>query len=962
MPRSLPVLFLLIASPLLAAEPVRKLVLVEGKFGKALDAKATPTSVAGHERYRKPPFTIECWAKLSGKDHFNVLVASDPKNSARHWELYTYAGSGNLSAYFPGYEPAEVRSTHNVADGKWHFLVMTFDGTTVTLFADGKQVARQEIKPRGGLKPVEGPLTFGQANAPDHHVGCDGLIDNVRISDVVREVTGVPAKELPHDEHTVGQWRFDAEEGLVVGPGWTPPPVLGGLAEPWEKFTDADWIDPRFRRTDTGPFLGATFEYPAPKGKARAFKGLAVRVGAQGEAAVIFDRNQLRLAAGWNGGYLNHSDRRFGLLNTPTPAGNMVTSTSGQPGWACPLEALDAPLGPATAPLPRGWAHYQGLYRHGKRTVIAYTVGNAEVLESPWVENDNGLSLITRTLEVGRTEIPLGMLAAEFSGPVKEATVGGQKLFAVRLGGTWHVLGFTGDAIPKVQGNRVWLGLAPSNKPLRLKLFLGTTTTETLDDVAKLIKASPPPDDVRGWMKPGPALWKETLVTRGEVAADDGQPFVIDTLTVPYDNPYKALFFITALDFLPDGTIAVCTAHGDVWLVRGADAKLEKLTWKRFATGLYQPLGLKVVDGKIVVLERGQLTRLHDTNNDGEADFYENLNNDWHCAGGEHSYDTCLETDPQGNFYFFKTGDHETLHGGCLMRVSNDGKTSEVFASGFRHPIGLGMSPAGVLSGADQEGNWMPATRIDLYQKGGFYGDLRTHHRATPPKTYDPPLLWLPREADNSAGGQVWVPEGTWSPLAGKMLHLSYGRCRMLLVLPQKLGEVMQAGAVDCGLTFLSGVKSGRFGPDGHLYVVGLNGWQTAARRDGCLQRVCFTGKPVRLPTSLAVHKDGVRLGFAEPLDRTSAEDAAAWKVEQWNYRWSADYGSRHWSVAEPDKEAHDPLPVTSAQLTEDGKSVFLKVNGLRPVMQMQITYALKSADGAKVTGKVFNTIHALEK
>jgi hypothetical protein len=178
------------------------------------------------------------------------------------------------------------------------------------------------------------------------------------------------------------------------------------------------------------------------------------------------------------------------------------------------------------------------------------------------------------------------------------------------------------------------------------------------------------------------------------------------------------------------------------------------------------------------------------------------------------------------------------------MRVSKDGKTSEVFATGFRHPIGLGMSPSGLLSGGDQEGNWMPATRIDLYKKGGFYGDMRAHHRAIPPKTYDEPLCWLPRQFDNSAGGQVWVPEGKWGPLSGRMLHLSFGKCRMSLVMPQKVGDVMQAGAVDLGLQFLAGVKCGQFHPkDGHLYLVGLQGWQTAAVKDGCLQRVRYTGK-----------------------------------------------------------------------------------------------------------------------
>ena len=122
-----------------------------------------------------------------------------------------------------------------------------------------------------------------------------------------------------------------------------------------------------------------------------------------------------------------------------------------------------------------------------------------------------------------------------------------------------------------------------------------------------------------------------------------------------------------------------------------------------------------------------------------------------------------------------------------------------------------------------------------------------------PPKIYDEPLLWLPKEADNSAGGQVWVPKDQWGALGGKMLHLSYGRCKAYAILPD--GDKFQAGAVDLGLTFLSGSARARFNPiDKHLYVVGLNGWQTAAKKDGCLQRVRYTGKPYPFPIAFRVH------------------------------------------------------------------------------------------------------------
>src|SRR5262249_24886759 len=138
--------------------------------------------------------------------------------------------------------------------------------------------------------------------------------------------------------------------------------------------------------------------------------------------------------------------------------------------------------------------------------------------------------------------------------------------------------------------------------------------------IRTLAKRRAPPG-LAAWTKGGPARWTAPIVTRGELADGErmregasetkgganakpqatvkangkGQAVgtashVVDTLTVPYANPHNALFFLTGVDFLPSGDIAVCTAHGDVWLVKGADAKLEKLTWKRFATGLYQPL------------------------------------------------------------------------------------------------------------------------------------------------------------------------------------------------------------------------------------------------------------------------------------------------------------------------------------------------------------------------------------
>lgn len=946
----------------IAQEPARPgaaLSLAEGKFGKALDARIAGAVIDGNARFRQPPITVECWAKLLGKSGYNLLVASDGKSSVLHWEIFSRPDTGEFAAYLPGMQPAEIHSGVDICDGQWHYLAMNFDGASIRLFVDGKEALQRRLEKKTTLQPIPGPLTigmvlFGKDNSD--HLGCNGLIDEVRVSQALRKIDGVPTAPLPHDPSTIALWRFNEDE--QVDPAWTPRPSASA-AFAWQKETDKDWIDPRFQAMDTGPFLNATIAYPSWLGESLALRGTAIRIGDKGEAAVLFDRGQLRLAAGWTGDFLEHKSRRFGLLNTPKPAGRIHFATNRGPGWADAAGDWSAPSD--TLPLPEDWGRFRGLYLHGKRVVLAYTVGKSQILESPWLEGRQ-TPVFSRTLEIAPALNPLHMLVCEL--PIAGGTVADVGVGAPVAQVTWNgqttavALIAKGTAAKLETGNKsITVAIAPHAHAVSCKLLIWSGDAKDLPRFIAEVKESLPPESLQAAIKPGPQHWQE-LITRGEVSPNNAA-YVIDTITVPYENPYKALMFLTGVDFLPRGEVAVCSAHGDVWLVNGVDEKLEHIGWQRFATGLYQPLGLKVVAGKIHVLERGQLTRLHDLNDDGEADFYENLNSDWHVAGGEHSFDTCLETDPQGNFYFFNTGDAETPTGGCLLRVSADGRKRDIFATGFRHPIGLSVSPTGIVTGADQQGNWMPATRIDQYREGGFYGDMRTHQRKVPPKTYDLPICWLPQQMDNSAGGQVWTPADKFGPLSGQLLHFSYGRGRLLPILRQEVDGVVQGGAFDLGLQFLSGAARGRFRPqDDHLYLVGLDGWQTAALRDGCLQRVRYTGKRTLLPTALTVSRDAIALRFSEPLDQKTAADKNRYHIEQWNYRWSADYGSKNWSVRDPKTVGQDEVTIASAQLQPDGRTVVLQVPGLTPVMQMRIDYRVKTADTADTAGTIYNTIH----
>jgi hypothetical protein len=747
-------------------------------------------------------------------------------------------------------------------------------------------------------------------------------------------------------------------------PDWTPRPATGP-AEPWEKATEPDWVDGRFREMDTGETFHATCRYPLLTGKNQPFvyKGLAVRLGEDGKAGVLFDRGQLAMVAGWQGGYLRHTDRRYGLMNTPTPVGGVVWSTVPGPGWASPAGAWQTPT--LTRPLASTWGRFDGTYRHGRHVVLKYRVGTTQVLESPTIDHQSRHApVLIRIMEIGAHDIPMKLHLADVpaDGERLDLPVGCPAV-AVRTSASTYAFAAVGATAENVTltvnaAGRVEAVLAPSDKSQRIQWFHVAATREELAGFVEQVNAAGPAPDLTAWTKPGPTRWP-TLTTQGEMGAGPG-PFAIDTFTIPYENPFKALFFVTGVDFLPTGAIAVCTVHGDVWLVR-ADADLKEVKWQRYATGLYHPIGLKVIEGKVYVLERGQLTRLHDDDGDGTADFYENVCNDWDTGPGEHSYDTGLETDPEGNFYFFKTGDTNLPTGGTLLKVARDGGKVEVFCTGFRHPIGLGMSPTGIVSGADQEGNWMPATRIDQYRLGGFYGDMRGHHRPQPPKTFDGPWCWLPREADNSAGGQVWVPPNTWGPLAGRCLHFSYGRCKIFLMFQQEVDGVVQGGALDLGLLFLSGGMRGRFHPtEGHLYAVGLYGWQTAARKDGCLQRVRYLGTPIDLPLEVSALPDGLRLTFSQSLDRATAENTDRYRVDRWNYRWSGEYGSPRFSITEPKRIGQDRLIVQNATLQPDGRTVVVKLADMRPAMQMATGFNLLTSDQRPLRGIIYHTIHKL--
>ena len=751
-----------------------------------------------------------------------------------------------------------------------------------------------------------------------------------------------------------------------------------------------------------GPIFSGTIRGPKSN-DAIAMKGIVVTVGPEKNGYICYDTDLMRVSMGWSGEFLEFGNTQVQIAWPPPPQvkGNPIFSNKVEPGWARGDSFTD-PRDDGMGPLPRDWIHYTGLYQNGNAVVFSYSVGKIRVLEMPGMENGN---LFTRSFEVEPSNESMTVaicaidsapdsgdkLVTEHSGSTSYTVVGKNQKTAVGM------VGESGNLEFSTGTDQLVLKVAPHSKAIQFKVGIAAVSTEqSSSNLGESFSKLDPAPDLKKLCHGGTPLWKELAVTEGNIG-NAKEPYVVDTITEPTDNPYHAKTFFSGFDFFKDGRAAICTFHGDVWIVSGIDEKMQKLEWKRYATGLFQPLGVKIVDETVYVLGRDQITRLHDLNHDGEADYYENFNNDTEVTSNYHEFALDLQTDREGNFYFVKGSPWEpsvtSRSQGCLFKISKDGSKSEIIATGFRAPNGMAVGPRDEITVSDNQGHWMPASKLNWIEKGGFYGMTPAAHRelklwrdgtnfvvnpsdpkarakygfkgwdagSPQPEGYDEPICWLPMNMDNSSGGQVWAESGKWGPLDGKLLFMSYGKCTLFEVMLDEVDHTRQAAMVQFPFKFTSGVMRGRVNPkDGQVYLCGLKGWQTSATHDGGFYRVRYTGAAVHMPDAFHASQQGVQIGFTCALNPKTATDPGSYSVERWNYKWTGAYGSPEYSVDKANQRQHDKLDVTSARLSPDKKTVFLEIANMMPSDQIKVSMSLDAADGADVTTDIYGTVHKL--
>lgn len=505
------------------------------------------------------------------------------------------------------------------------------------------------------------------------------------------------------------------------------------------------------------------------------------------------------------------------------------------------------------------------------------------------------------------------------------------------------------------------LEIPAGDQPMTIPVVYGFTDQPLNADRVKEICQTLPEANFDLWTGGGSASWPTVLETTIQEFQKAGG-LIQDKVLLPVQNPWNCRLRLTGIDFIPGTPDAmVCAWDGSVWRVNGIRGKAgEPVRWQRVACGLFQPLGIRFRDGQLFVTCRDQLVHLRDLNDDGEYDHYRCFNNDHQVTEHFHEFAMGLQTDDDGNFYYAKSARHAlpalVPHHGTLLKISADGKQTQIIANGFRAANGVCLNPDGSFVVTDQEGHWNPKNRINWVTPGKFYGNMFGYHSVTDESdaAMEPPLCWITNEFDRSPAELLWVDSQKWGPLNGKLLNLSYGYGKMYVVPFEEKSDGRQGGMCAFDMpAFETGVMRGRFHPDdGHLYCCGMFAWSSTQEKPGGLYRLRASGEPFHLPVDLKTATGKVQITFSEKLDRDSVQPNA-FAIQAWDLKRTANYGSEHYNQRTWD--------VTSARLESDGKTVTLAVPELTETWGMEIAFSLKDAEGKEFQNRIHNTINYLE-
>lgn len=162
-------------------------------------------------------FTIEAWIKPRTLTSFQHIVSKWNGGGNASYTLEVHEGKLR-SAIHDGVNTSQaVESNGNILPDVWQHVAVTLDNGTLRLYIDGAldRVFLSSQTPMNSDRP----LSIGHEGPPFNGWFYDGLIDDVRMWDVVRtdaEIAAHMNRLKGKKTGLVGWWRFNEGQGDVA--------------------------------------------------------------------------------------------------------------------------------------------------------------------------------------------------------------------------------------------------------------------------------------------------------------------------------------------------------------------------------------------------------------------------------------------------------------------------------------------------------------------------------------------------------------------------------------------------------------------------------------------------------------------------------------------------------------------------------------------------------------------------